>query len=489
MFSAHHGSLAALASPARPAAGPSAGRLEFKLAHDRALMVLVACASISCAGAPPPWSPPDGTVPPGAVVVLGIDGLDRQMLERMMDAGELPAFSRLTDEGVTADLRVDQPILSPRIWTTLASGYGAGTHGIVDWVRRDGSPYRASDIRTKRVWDVASEAQRTVLVAGWLMTTPVNPVHGVMLSDELVLRGSLDMFRGLTPGRDPAVEQSWLLSPAERWDDVQHWIPERRWAEDHALGWQVAEYGELLHPLLRDETQVRAFEASVGELQPELSMLYLSGADQLAHQYWPFSDPAGVRAMQGDPGMRQRSAEALLQQFQGKRRLPLSAQSTTADDLEEGARWMATYMVYLDSLLSRVMQRVDPHNATLIVCSDHGFQTRVQQNQLVTDHESPAVLLAWGADVRTDNPHPQPMHELDVAPSIYALLGLPAAQDMPGTAATSMFSVQPVPPVATHTTAAPLSTSGPTDHPRRQQLEALGYIDGRGRPISQSAPR
>ena len=78
----------------------------------------------------------------------------------------------------------------------------------------------------------------------------------------------------------------------------------------------------------------------------------------------------------------------------------------------------------------------------------------------------------------------------DLAPTLYALLGLPAAQDMRGRVLDDLFDVQALPPIQTRIRKiAGAVPGGPTDHPRREQLEALGYIDGEGAPISQPADR
>ena len=107
-------------------------------------LVLAAWALCGCT-TESEWSPPTGTIT-RRVVVLGIDGLDRQLLERMAKRGDLPNFQRIQSEGIIADMGVGQPILSPRIWTTIASGYREEVHGITDWVRRDGTPFRAGDV-------------------------------------------------------------------------------------------------------------------------------------------------------------------------------------------------------------------------------------------------------------------------------------------------------------------------------------------------------
>ncbi len=439
--------------------------------------------------------PPAEGMPAGAVVVLGVDGLDRVLLERMARDGDLPNFAQVMNEGVVTDMHVSQPLLSPRIWTTLASGYAPEVHGVLDWVKPQNQqqtrqPYRATDVAVERVWDAASQAGKQVLVSGWLMTTPVSEVSGVMLSDDVVLRGSLDMDPKNRPRRDPAVKDGWLAYPEARLEDVDDWMPGKAWLGDHPLAYQVSEYGTLLHPLIRDETHVRSLEMLGPALGAELSMVYLSGADQLSHQYWPFADPMGVAAMSADPGLRQQSGAGLMEMYPGKRKLPLSDGPTTQARLDEGARWVPDYYRYLDSVLARVMATLSVNGGTLIVCTDHGFRVGQRPVPVFADHKEPALLIGWGSRVRPDAKPRAEVSMGDLAPTLYALLGMPAAEDMEGRVLDDLFEVEalPVGPSRVRKVAGAIP-GAPTDHPRQEQLEALGYIDKEGAPIPQPAPR
>jgi hypothetical protein len=452
------------------------------------LAILSAVLTMSGCSGQEEEAPPAQVMPTGSVVVLGIDGLDRVLLERLAREGQLPSFARVMGEGVVVDMRVSQPILSPRIWTSIASGYAPEVHGVLDWVRPDGKPYRAGDVRVERVWDAASAAGKTVLVSGWLMTTPVTEIRGVMLSDEIVIRGSLDMYLdpNFKPRRDPSVLDGWLAWPKSQLAQAENWTPGSAWLRSQTLGYQVEAYGAGLHPLARDETHARSLEALGPTLPADLSMVYLSGADQISHQFWPFVDPRGVAAMQADPGLRQRSATQLLQMHAGKRRVPLSDGPTSQADIDTGARWIVDYYRYLDQVLARVLIRLEKTESTLLICSDHGFQVGDRPVPLFADHRNPALLIGWGALVR---PGARPRAEvtmLDIAPTLYAMLGIPAASDMRGRMLDDLFALQALPPIPSRVRVVAGAVPGaPADHPRRSQLEALGYIDGDGAPIPQ----
>ncbi|MCS6952973.1 MAG: alkaline phosphatase family protein [Bryobacterales bacterium] len=69
------------------------------------------------------------------VIVLGIDGMDPQFLERHWEA--LPNLNRLRRSGSYARLATTIPPQSPVAWSTFMTGMDPGGHGIFDFVHRD----------------------------------------------------------------------------------------------------------------------------------------------------------------------------------------------------------------------------------------------------------------------------------------------------------------------------------------------------------------
>jgi len=53
------------------------------------------------------------------VIVLGIDGLDPQLLHRYMQDGRMPNFQRLEHEGSFRELRTSIPPQSPVAWSNV----------------------------------------------------------------------------------------------------------------------------------------------------------------------------------------------------------------------------------------------------------------------------------------------------------------------------------------------------------------------------------
>jgi len=69
------------------------------------------------------------------VIVLGIDGMDPNFLERHWDS--LPNLDRLRREGEFKRLGTTMPPQSPVAWSTFITGMDPGGHGIYDFIHRD----------------------------------------------------------------------------------------------------------------------------------------------------------------------------------------------------------------------------------------------------------------------------------------------------------------------------------------------------------------
>jgi predicted AlkP superfamily phosphohydrolase/phosphomutase len=71
------------------------------------------------------------------LIILGIDGMDPQLLQQFMQEGKMPNFAKLAAEGDFRKLTTSIPPQSPVAWSNLITGMNAGGHGIFDFIHRD----------------------------------------------------------------------------------------------------------------------------------------------------------------------------------------------------------------------------------------------------------------------------------------------------------------------------------------------------------------
>jgi predicted AlkP superfamily phosphohydrolase/phosphomutase len=95
----------------------------------RAALALALCALVACEGS----RASTGT----AVIVLGFDGLDYELAQRMIAEGRLPNLAKLAKMGGFQALGTAMPPQSPVAWSNFITGLDAGGHGIYDFVHRD----------------------------------------------------------------------------------------------------------------------------------------------------------------------------------------------------------------------------------------------------------------------------------------------------------------------------------------------------------------
>ena len=67
---------------------------------------------------------------PSRVVLLGLDGMDPQAVDLLMAEGKLPNFAELRQKGAYGRLQSSKPLLSPVVWTTVATGKPPDQHRI-----------------------------------------------------------------------------------------------------------------------------------------------------------------------------------------------------------------------------------------------------------------------------------------------------------------------------------------------------------------------
>src|SRR5512143_1313224 len=72
--------------------------------------------------------------PPPKVAIFGIDAADWRVIDPLIAAGDLPAFARLKRVGSVGVIRSEPPLLSPIIWTTIATGREPEDHGVLDFM-------------------------------------------------------------------------------------------------------------------------------------------------------------------------------------------------------------------------------------------------------------------------------------------------------------------------------------------------------------------
>ncbi len=402
--------------------------------------------------------------PRSRLVVLGLDGLSWRILDPLLAAGRLPHFKRMIDGGVSGALLSERPMVSPVVWTTIATGRGHADHGIHDFFDAERRLVNSTQVKTRRIWEIAGEhAAASVGVVGWFVTWPVERVRGFMLSDRA------------TEWRPQDHERPQSFQPAELQAPFEALVEERRsryigemrrftplplradWktalAPDDPLHARHAALDtRLLRVYLRDSSFAEAGLRLSAAFAPDLLLVYLRGSDNAQHAFWFHRAPQ---------------------------------ESLTPVDDEERRLFGGVidgYYAWLDQTLGRFLAAQAP-DTTVAIVSDHGFRSFVREKagvkRSVAYHEREGVYVMSGPDFRRGARGPD-LSVLDLAPLWLHGLGLPASRDMPGRLPLELFASetrerQRIASYGGHADAAVSSTSG-ADEAIVEQLKALGYV-------------
>jgi predicted AlkP superfamily phosphohydrolase/phosphomutase len=173
------------------------------------------------------------------VVILGLDGMDHELTEKMLAAGELPNLAALRDQGSFKPLGSTVPPISPVAWSTFQTGVNPGKHNIFDFLTPDLHTYRAKlssvEIRpprrsikvgkyqlplgkasvrllrkSKPFWSVLGKYGIFSCIIRVPITFPAEKLHGVLLSAMCVpdLRGTQGMFSHYTTRAKDVAEKT-----------------------------------------------------------------------------------------------------------------------------------------------------------------------------------------------------------------------------------------------------------------------------------------
>lgn len=120
------------------------------------------------------------------VMLLGLDGMTLSVVKPYIEAGLLPNFKRIMDEGSFGVLRSTIPPVSGPAWVSLACGKNPGKHGIFEFRKRDGYKTKLVTKNTspyaEPIWKILSRNKKNVAVINVPFTYPPDKVNGIMIS-------------------------------------------------------------------------------------------------------------------------------------------------------------------------------------------------------------------------------------------------------------------------------------------------------------------
>jgi predicted AlkP superfamily phosphohydrolase/phosphomutase/tetratricopeptide (TPR) repeat protein len=399
------------------------------------------------------------------VLLIGLDGADATIIDRLIAAGKLPTLNRLRTEGAYGPLRSREPLLSPLIWTTIATGRAPQDHGVLDFVEAaaDGHavPITSAWRRVPALWNIATAFNRSSGFIGWYATFPVERVRGFELSDRIGFHQTANESVASDAAFPPELASELRAGGAP--------VPDEAVVRSRFL----ARPGATL--TVDGQQRLRALArmyATSEYYRRETVRLQYRYRPQLAAVYFEMIDACGHLFMEDAPPRR------------------------NVDDADYAAfsETVDRCYVYQDEVLADILT-IAGDDTLVVLCSDHGFKSaerrpdtpgRADVGQAALWHLPFGVLVLHGASVQR-GARPRDATIFDIAPTVLHALGIPLARDLPGHPIAEAFRSDPTPREPARVAKydfvpVPAPSSASSDAAERiAELKALGYVSGSDR--------
>jgi len=408
----------------------------------------------------------------GRLVVVGLDALDWDLVDDLTARGIMPNLRSLIQRGSQAVVEVPRPLISPVVWTTIATGVPPDVHGVLDFLEPDpggGAPHPVTGASrlVPAVWEMLAAGGRSTATIAWWATFPAQaPPGGRVYSDRLTeqLLGLSARIPALAdPPAAEGVAQELAVAaagvtPAMLAPLAAVGAEELAAAQRAAGEWDspIAGLAKLVAATLTVE-RLTDHELEAGT---DVVLSYLEGTDIVGHLFAPYRPPAMPGA---DPARARRFAGVV-----------------------------DRYHAQIDAWLGLVVARLSPGD-TVVIVSDHGFTWGGERPRVpagthtataVWWHRPEGVFIAAGPAVAAEAKRGR-MAVLDVAPTLLFLAGSPRDADMVGSV-PAWLSERAAPASSTvrYAALAPRLAPARVELPPEARAEelaklrALGYLAG-----------
>ena len=406
------------------------------------------------------------------VFLFALDALDWQLLEFMFEKGKLPNFQKLKKEGAWTNLLSYKPLLSPIIWTSIATSRTPEEHGILEFTMKD--PYTQEDLpvtSTERnvpaFWNILTSFNLKTNLVGWWATFPAEKIKGNIISERLFFH----LF-GIEPEKK-VKGNTYPEELEEKYENEIIKVEDINYKEiKNYLNISKEEFDKICEESKKMENP---FQNPVNHLRKILSVthsaknltfrllkesdfdffaFYLEGTDTIGHRFAHFIPP----------------------------KLPWVAEK----DFEMGKNAMFKYYELIDEILGEIL-KISKEDWILSVVSDHGFYTIGARPSALPDdfgggasqwHRMTGVWIVKGEGIKSGQFFNSDIY--DVMPTLLAILGIPVSKEMKGNVKKEIFLSEPEVNFIDSYDFIPKSWKeekiSVQDRERIKELQALGYI-------------
>jgi predicted AlkP superfamily phosphohydrolase/phosphomutase/tetratricopeptide (TPR) repeat protein len=349
------------------------------------------------------------------ILLIGWDAADWRVINPLLEAGKMPALESLINRGIMGNLATIRPMLSPMLWTSIATGKRAYKHGIHGFAepRPDGDgiqPISNLSRKAKAFWNIFHQSGMCGHVVGWWPSNPAEPIRGSMVSNLFQTTASIDPTQPWPVSRGAVHPQRLIPSladlrfhPTELVDQqIRPFIPHAEEVDQD----QDSRMG-ICAKMLAECTTVHAVATFLSQNEPwDYMAVYYDAIDHFCHGYMKYHPPRQPHISERDFRLYSNVVEA-------------------------------AYRLH-DMMLATWLSYVGP-DTTIVLLSDHGFHPDHLRLEMIpsepaapaAEHRELGIFVMAGPGIKQDE-RIYGASVLDVCPTLLVAAGLPIADDMDG---------------------------------------------------------
>jgi len=367
--------------------------------------------------------------PVGRVLLVGWDGADWETALPLIAAGRLPHLARIVREGASGNLRSYDPMFSPLLWTTVATGKAPTEHGIADFLVKDGNtgerhPITSDFRKVKALWNILGDFGRPSCWIGWWASFPAETIDGTIVTDYLAAAVSRS-------GPEGAAGIPGIASPPEI----------LRGHPDLLVSAAQISRAEVARIIPVSEAEFQTALADIGKPSKQGEITRVSDpvgfVMRVLAQARTYHNLALAQLRAGVPfvAVYYEAIDMMGHGFQHF--LPPKMSFVTDSDFGRFRDAVPNFYVWQDELLGELLHAAGGGAITMLV-SDHGFRTGDDRPNFAPSikgqpeewHRDWGIVVLHGPGIRATRLAPSSI--FDVAPTLLYVAGLPLAEDMPG---------------------------------------------------------
>jgi predicted AlkP superfamily phosphohydrolase/phosphomutase len=206
------------------------------------------------------------------LTVIGLDAATFDVIDPMIEAGQLPNLNDVFSAGSRGVLRSTTHPLTTQAWTTMLTGVNAGRHGMWDFCERDATGYRLRMVngsyrRAPMVWDYLTARDRRVGIVNVPFTWPAAEVNGFFIA-----------------GLDAAAREQGMTHPPSLIAELHSRFGKLEF--DHSLPLDSAGRIDVDRMRAAIEQKVVACRWLAERFDPDLLFVVFMAADHMQHYGW-----------------------------------------------------------------------------------------------------------------------------------------------------------------------------------------------------------